>query len=389
MGQKLLFMGYRKGAIEAAKRLGIEADCVELSEVHTKARTHHSGLVRIFHCEDELWQELALNEVNSKRYSAIVALTEKMVPIGGRLREHLGISGMWATQSATCHFKDKMKKLACLGGIRTNESILISRKTSMEKVVRSWGWPLVVKERGLSGSRGLTICRDSQQLEKAWKEGKLVESFISGREMSIESFVMDGEVRFVNFTAYHRLLEMNLVPALFDSETCEQLAQFNHQVLDVFGINSGVTHLEVYLTREGIVFGELAVRPPGGYIFRLIKEAYGFDPWETLLQIELGLTPDWSSMSWQGIFAGAWIIHPGAGRFQGVKGEEKLKSIPQLEHFGLKVKPGQLISPRLGSGMEIGHAIFSGTSREEVVQAMESAKKSLQFQLEKVDSEEL
>lgn len=387
MGQKLLFMGYRKGAIEAAKRLGVEVDCVDLNEAQTKSRIPPSGMVRLFHNENELWRELVLKEVKSEPYTTIVALTEKMVPIAGRLREHFGISGMSATQAAACHFKDKMKELARLGGIRTNQSLLISRKTSTEKVIGSWGWPLVVKERGLSGSRGLTICRDLHQLEKAWKEGKLVESFISGREMSIESFVMDGKVRFVNFTAYHRLLEMNLVPALFDSEMREQLAQFNRQVLAVFGIKSGVTHLELYLAPEGIIFGELAVRPPGGYIFRLIRETYGFDPWDTLLQIELGLTPDWSSMSWRGIFAGAWIIHPGAGRLQGVTGEEKLKSIPQLEHFGLKVKPGQLISPRLGSGMEIGHAIFSGTSEDEVVEAMELAKKSLQFHLERVDGE--
>ena len=38
--------------------------------------------------------------------------------------------------------------------------------------------------------------------------------------------------------------------------------------------------MEVFLGEEGPVFGEIAARPPGGYLMDLIPRAYGFDPWE-------------------------------------------------------------------------------------------------------------
>lgn len=52
----------------------------------------------------------------------------------------------------------------------------------------------------------------------------------------------------------------------------------NHQVIKALNIKWGLTHLEYYGDRNGELFGEIALRPTGGYIMELIKCAYDFDP---------------------------------------------------------------------------------------------------------------
>lgn len=378
--QRLLFLGYRKNAIKAAKSLGLDVDiaCLggEPSPVHTYP-------LNIWHSESE--EKLTEQIKNSfapgdPGYVAILALTERSVPFAGRLRDQLGVLGMSESSANLCHFKNQMKDVARKNRIRVADHAVINTQTDMDLLIEKWGWPLIIKEAGLSGSRGMKFCWDRSELVEAWHVGKLVEALVRGKEMSIESLLVGGEVRFTNFTTYHRLFEMNLVPAKFSKEVSEELLDFNKRVLSAFGIQSGMTHLELFLTDEGPVFGELAVRPPGGHILCLIEKSYGFDPWKSVLQIAMGLEPDLSP--WSGKYSGAWIIHPGAGKLVRIEGKDAILRMPELDKLRLKVSCGQNILPRIGSGIEIGHAIFSGDSYDQVATALDLARETLRFRVE-------
>jgi hypothetical protein len=57
----------------------------------------------------------------------------------------------------------------------------------------------------------------------------------------------------------------------------------NDKILLEFGIDRGMTHAEFYITSNSPVFGELAIRPFGGYYMPLITKVYGFDAWGRLM----------------------------------------------------------------------------------------------------------
>ncbi|MCB0362886.1 MAG: hypothetical protein KDD35_09190, partial [Bdellovibrionales bacterium] len=210
MGEKLLLLGYRQGGLRAAKKLGIKVDLACLDN----EAPAQSSAERIFKCaNEEDLLELILDSAGSglTSYRAVLALTEKFVPLAGKLRELWGLSGMGEEAAIACHFKPRMKEVANRGNIQTSQYLVIKSDTSVEDIIGSWGWPLVVKEASLSGSRGLSICQNRSELLEAWRPGKLVEAFIRGREMSIESFLWRGQIYLTNFTSYYRHLEMNII----------------------------------------------------------------------------------------------------------------------------------------------------------------------------------
>ena len=160
-----------------------------------------------------------------------------------------------------------------------------------------------------SGSRGTQVVRERDGVPDPLPPGWMAESFVVGVEMSVETFVADDAPLLVNPTQYLVPAWSSLVPApLPDLGTLVAHAEAARRAL---GVTSGVAHLEVFLTDDGPVFGELAARPPGGHIMRLMALAYGFDPWEAVLRIALGETPALPEHAER--TAAVRILHPGPG----------------------------------------------------------------------------
>src|SRR5690606_5219991 len=113
------------------------------------------------------------------------------------------------------------------------------------------------------------------------------ESFINAPEGSIESFINNNEILFTNITEYYKKTQANLLPAPFSKDELQQIQNLNEDVISKLNIQWGMTHLEFYRHPNGLYFGEIALRPPGGHIMAILKTAYGFNAWEALLAVEL------------------------------------------------------------------------------------------------------
>ncbi len=381
--QRILFLGFRRGALKAAAKMQLQYDLVE--EVSSsffvpKLGDQYGGLGRVWEINlAEDWVRFYLQNIHQfPPYQAVVALTEKWVAVAGKMRDILKLPGLTEEQASHCHYKNQMKIKAQSAGLNVSPFQVISAQLAPDEIIKKWGWPLVIKESGLSGGRGMHICRNHEELTHFWKVNKIVEAFIAGTELSVESFVCEGKTLLVNMTSYHRVLEMNVLPARLSDDLELQLKTINSRVIEIFNIQNGVTHLELYITQNGIYFGELAVRPPGGHIFKLLEWVYSFDPWEFFLRLELKDTLNVGLLKAQG-FAGAWVIHPGSGYLNKSIGRSEVENIPELKKLRLKIKPPLEITPRVGSGMEIGHALFWGDTYQQVVNAMEKAKDQLKF----------
>ena len=65
--------------------------------------------------------------------------------------------------------------------------------------------------------------------------------------------------------------------------------KLNKMVIEGLNIKWGFTHLEYYMTEEGVLFGEVALRPPGGYIMEVLELVYEQSFWDIFEKVELGL----------------------------------------------------------------------------------------------------
>lgn len=141
---------------------------------------------------------------------------------------------------------------------------------------------------------------------------------------SIESFINNGEIKFVNTTSYLEKGHVNLVPAAFDAALQANIMALNRRVIDALKINWGITNLEVYLSKAGLLFDEIALRPPSYYIMNAMQHAWGFNPWEAIVAMELG--EDYVFPQTPVAYSCAEILHPGAGRISAIHGEQLVRN---------------------------------------------------------------
>jgi len=353
---RVAFFGHRSGATRAARAMGLDVREVELPARPDAARFPDGGLPE-----------------------AIVALTEKAVVPAARARDALGVPGMGVATALRCSDKAMMKDAARRHGIPCADFEALMPGAPLDGVATRLGLPLVLKRREGSGGRGQYLLR-ALDLAPWVPPNYIAERFVKGAEISIDSIVAEGRPLFANPTEYFVPGFANIVPAALDPVALRAALDLNERMIAAMAIERGFTHCELYLTAEGPVFGEIAARPPGGHIMRLLRYAYAFDPWEAHLRVELGETPALPRAAKR--WAGAWVLHPGQGRVREVGGVEEARAVPGVRGVQVRVQPGELVRPREGLGQDIGWIEAVGGTRDEVVQALRSAHARLRIDVE-------
>jgi formate-dependent phosphoribosylglycinamide formyltransferase (GAR transformylase) len=144
-------------------------------------------------------------------------------------------------------------------------------------------------------------------------------------------------------------------------------------------IEWGLTHVEYFLDGDRIFLGEIAWRPPGGYLMDLISLAYGFDAWEAFLNVQLGLPTQFPDQPVQA--AAAVLFHPGAGLIRHIEGVDTIQCAPNLSQFRLLCQVGRRLAPRTKVSNAAAYAIFAAPEVDTVLQSIVFARKTLRFNL--------
>ena len=296
----------------------------------------------------------------SGEYTHVMAGGETAVYPAAVARRVLGARQSPVTTALRCRDKLAMKEYLSEFDIPMTRFMAESSAGSATEAFERLGRPLVRKQRKSYGGRSFEILHHEADLVLQKNGRNILESYVDAPEASIESFVDHGKIRFVNTTCYLEKGHVNLVPSGFDDALLESMLALNKRVIEALKIQWGITHLEVYLTGNGLLFGEIALRPPGGYIMQAMEYAYGFNPWAAFVAMELGEPFDFPDTNT------AWccvdVLHPGAGQVTAIRGKNLARSHAATREFRLKVKTGDRIAPRESSGKDVGHLIYTGES---------------------------
>ncbi len=308
----------------------------------------------------------------------VVALTEAAVLPAADLRAALGLDGLAPAAALRCRDKVRMKEAIRAHGLACTDWIALDAASDPRAIARLLGLPVYVKRRLASGGRGQVIAESVEQIVVG--PGLLAERRVEGREMSVESIVVSGRPVWVNPTDYLVPGHAHLLPAGLDAASRQAVEALNAAAIAALGIDRGMTHLELFLTPRGPVFGEIAVRPPGGRITRLIRRVYGFDPWRAHLQAEAGEVPRVRHEA-RGC-AGVWMLHPGAGVVRSIEGVQEARQVPGITRIRCRVSVGDRIAARQGTGEDIGFLEARGSDRQGVEGALFRAHALLAIALE-------
>ncbi|MDG2087272.1 MAG: ATP-grasp domain-containing protein [Arenicellaceae bacterium] len=255
------------------------------------------------------------------------------------------------------------------------------KSLDLKRVSKELKLPLVLKDRKNSGGRGTIVSSNLEEIEKNLSADRLLEKYVNAPEASVESFIHDRKILFTNMTQYFKKGEVNIVPANFKKAEINRILELNAKVLEALKIKWGVTHLEVYRSKIGPLFGEIALRPPGGYIMDLISLSYGFNAWEAFLDLEMGLAPQVKRPN--DLYSAAVLLHPGEGTLLKITGWEKVLANSAVVKHRLKVKEGERIGPRKAVSEEVGHISLRASFHPALIDAVSAVEESLKFSIRK------
>lgn len=317
----------------------------------------------------------------------VTAATDKPLVMMARLAEKYGFpfysveTAQWSTD------KFQMKEQFELGCVPHAQGRLISKVEEAEGLV----FPVIVKPRDNSGSRGVKLCRDKNELQisidEALENSKLdtvlVEEFIEGPEYSIESLHHDGKNEVIQFTEkktteFPYNVELgHIQPANITDENKQKIREIIAKIGKALNFENCPSHTELKINNRGIFVIETSPRLGGDYITSTLTPlSTGVNLEDELLKVSLGeeINPSPKAVQYSGVrfFAfkeGSVIKH--------VPNDEFVKTWPHVVDFSFNLKKGDNVNQITSSLNRYGHLTLIAGNRESIDDAFDKYEKAI------------
>jgi biotin carboxylase len=223
----------------------------------------------------------------------------------------LGMRAMDPAAARICRDKYATRQALESAGMAAVRHAQAADEDEAVAAAESLGYPVVVKPRTLGGSYGVMAARDADSVRAAYRLAAgsrlkgagtaatvLVEEFIEGPELSVDSTVVDGQATLV-CVARKRLGPQpyfeetgHLVTAWRDEPWAEAVTELVDKAHRAVGVDYGVTHTELRLSARGPRLIELNGRLGGDLIPYLHLLATGVDLAHAAAEIAFERVPD-------------------------------------------------------------------------------------------------
>lgn len=251
----------------------------------------------------------------------------------------------------------------------------------------------IVKPADNSGSRGVflveagketTSCRET--IDYAYKYSKkhsrsgeiLVEEYMEGSEVSVETLSMDGEVHIIAITdklttGAPRFVEMgHSQPTRLSDEIKEQIEKVATAAVKAIGIENGPSHTEIMVTGEGPKIVELGARLGGDNITtHLAPLSTGIDMVECCIEIALGHKPDLKRKFHRG--SAIRYFKTIAGRIKDINGVEEAEKLPGIKQVSFVRYTGDTVGEINSSSDRVGFVIAQADDAAAAIKICEKA----------------
>lgn len=320
----------------------------------------------------------------------VTAATDKPLVMMARIAEKYGFpfysveTAQWSTD------KFQMKHRFELGDVPHAQGRPISKVEEAEGLV----FPVIVKPRDNSGSRGVKLCRNTEELkasiEEALENSKLdtvlVEEFIEGPEYSIEGLHYDGKSEVIQFTEkktteFPYNVELgHIQPANISEENQQKIREIVSKIGKAMNYVNCPSHTELKINERGIFVIETSPRLGGDYITSTLTPlSTGVNLEDELLKIALGgtINPQPEAVQYSGVRffdfeEGSVIKH--------VPDEIFVKAWPHVVDFSFNLKEGEKVNRITSSLNRYGHLTLIAGNRESIEDAFEKYEKAIEEQ---------
>lgn len=376
---QVLVIGPRRGLIEALRQRNIPFSVWQEKPYFNIPNPQFGATAPLWNSAEKIREQIRTS-FPQRQFTHVIAGTEAGVMAASVARPQVGARAGKALTSTRCRDKLLMKQHLAGFGIPMTRFLADAADLDPQTVFAELGSPVVRKYRKSSGGRGIQLLLGPDDYVPGAMGRSMLERFVDAPEASVESFIHKGRIQFSNITQYQVKAHTNFVPATYAAALNRTLLALNERVIGALGVGWGMTHLEVYLTQKGPLFGEIALRPPGGYIMNALQQAWEFNPWEAFLAMELGEVFDFPPVPIG--YAASEVLHPGPGRVRAVHGKSKILDEQGVREFRIKLKAGDVVDERSALGQDAGYIVHASSSPEERLALHELIGKELVIEME-------
>ncbi len=246
-------------------------------------------------------KEQILKICSDQKINGITTIaTDMAVPTVSHVAQHLGLFGNSVESAQNSTDKAKMRESFAIGNVN------IPRFTSTDVFIENLNirFPVIVKPVDRSGSRGVSKVDSAGELRDAvsiaitesFAKRAIIEEFIEGHEVSVETISWQGKHHFLAITdkvttgAPHFVELAHHQPSQLPEIIVEKLKQQTFRALDAVGMQFGAAHTELKVTSTGDVYViETGTRMGGDFIgSHLVQLSTGYDFLKGVIDVAFG-----------------------------------------------------------------------------------------------------
>ncbi|TIP23325.1 MAG: ATP-grasp domain-containing protein [Mesorhizobium sp.] len=303
-------------------------------------------------------------------------IDESVYEAVGKLCRHFGLPGPNPASIERCCDKFSQRQLLAEAGVPVPDYRLTANATEVESSAAEIGLPVIVKPAAGSGSIGVRLCRNVDELVEhttyllggnyIWRSSPriLVEEFAQGPFFSVE--IMGHEVIGIVAVDFgpspHFVFHATTFPAPLTDDEYKRIADVSLSCLQALGLGWGPTNVELRWTKRGPLVIEVNPRLAGALEPQLVQLACGVDLITEHTKLVIG--EEWDLRKRHSRTAAARFLVPERdGILDWIDGDTRAAAVPGVVEVKLHVEPKTPIVRKGNYRDWIGHIIAVSPSR--------------------------
>lgn len=322
----------------------------------------------------------------AERYNVkgiVTAATDKPLVMMARVAEKLQLpffsveTAEWSTDKLMMKQKFQESGIPCANGFILNS---VDELTELKV-----DYPVIVKPRDNSGSRGVIYCNNLKEVEIAVKEALqytkkgnvLIEEFIEGQEYSIEGIHYNGEHHVIQYTEKittplpYNVELGHIQPADISDREKIEINSIISRIAASLGFMNCASHTELKINQKGIFVIETSPRLGGDFITsHLVPLSTGVNMEEQLINISLGDTIDYKWVNQASLIT--YFNFPiGTKIINTISADEIGRRYPCVVDYKFNLKTGDEICLITNSLNRYGYFVIAGSNKQILLKQQE------------------
>ena len=345
---------------------------------------------------DIIDQKAVLEFAREEKIDGVMAINDFGTRTAAYISNAMNLPGLATEVVEASNDKGLMRDVWRRSGLSIPTYRIISNQIELRQAANQIGYPCVLKPTDCGGgSRGISVIYSDADLQWAFDFAKpyghnhrfIVEEYMEGLDLTVESITVDGQVHILAMSDKDKLNQRNRVttslnyPAALNSKDSKQVKQLVVGAVAAIGIDIGMAHTEVMVTKDGPKLIEIGARGGGGHLFHTCIEACsGFQaPVETAYLLT-GHSINIPPLKNRG--AVYRFFNTPQGILRKVRNIDKAMQIQGVLDLTIVKKSGEMVGD-LKNGLDrIGFVVTRGESRAEAMERANKVEQILHFEID-------